>query len=74
MVDFNLADGLPVVKVGTAAFSEHLAPAIDKASSFNTASFILAVDEIIKTLHANGTLLELSLKWFEVDLTADPTK
>jgi polar amino acid transport system substrate-binding protein len=74
VVDSNIAGGLPVVKVGTAVFSENLAPAIDKSSSYDTASFIAAVDEIVKGLHADGTLTEFSLLWFDVDLTSDPTK
>jgi polar amino acid transport system substrate-binding protein len=73
VVDSNIANGLAVVKVGTAVFSENLAPAIDKNSSYDTATFIAAVDEIINILHSDGTLSDLSLKWFEVDLTTDPT-
>jgi polar amino acid transport system substrate-binding protein len=73
VVDSNIANGLAVVKVGSPVFSENLAPAIDKNSSYDTATFIAAVDEIINILHSDGTLSDLSLKWFEVDLTIDPT-
>ncbi len=72
VVDSNIANGLPVVKVGDPAFSEDLAPAIDKASSYDTASFIQAVDDAILAMHADGTLSNLSIKWFGIDLTIDP--
>lgn len=75
VVDSNIEDGLDVVKVGTAAYSENLAPAIDKGGSLDNTSFVEAVDGIIKDLHADGTLSELSMKWFDgADLSADPTK
>jgi polar amino acid transport system substrate-binding protein len=74
VVDSNIANGLPVVKVGTAAFSENLAPAIDKSSTADGASFLAAVSDAVEALRADGTLSELSLKWFEVDLTQDPTQ
>ena len=74
VVDSNIANGLDVVKVGTAAFSENLAPAIDKNSSFDTASFVAAVSDAIQAMHADGTLSALSMEWFGTDLTSDPTK
>lgn len=74
VVDSNISDGLPVVKVGTAAYSENLAPAIDKSSSFDTATFLSAVNAAIDAMRADGTLTTLSNQWFGVDLTADPTK
>ncbi len=73
VVNSNIAGGLDVVKVGHAVFSEDLAPAVDKSSSFDTASFVDEVSTIVKGLHADGTLSALSVQWFEVDLTQDPT-
>jgi polar amino acid transport system substrate-binding protein len=73
VVNSNIAGGLEVVKVGHAVFSEDLCPAIDKNSSFDTASFIDEVNSIIEGLHDDGTLSELSSQWFEVDLTQDPS-
>lgn len=72
VVESNIANGLPVVAVGGAAFSEDLSAAIDKGHSLDTASFIAAVDEAIVAMHADGTLSALSLEWFGVDLTQDP--
>jgi polar amino acid transport system substrate-binding protein len=75
VVDSNMAGGLDVVKVGTPVFSENMAPAIDKSSSLDTASFIAAVDEAVQAMHADGTLTEISTHWFDgVDLTEDPSK
>jgi polar amino acid transport system substrate-binding protein len=74
VVDSNISNGLPVVKVGGAVFSENLAAAIDKGHSLDTASFIAAVDDAIQAMHADGTLSQLSIEWFGADLTQDPTK
>ena len=74
VVNSNIAGGLEVVKVGDAVFSEDLAPAIDRSSSFDIESFVAEINEIIDGLHADGTLSALSLQWFEgIDLTEDPT-
>jgi polar amino acid transport system substrate-binding protein len=72
VINSNMAGGLDVVKLGPVVFIEELAPSIDKSSSYDTASFISAVSDVLKGLHANGTLSGFSMKWFEVDLTTDP--
>jgi polar amino acid transport system substrate-binding protein len=74
VVDSNIEDGLPVVKVGPPVFSENLAPALDKRHSHDITSFIEAVDAAVQALHADGTLLNLSMHWFGVDLTQDPSQ
>lgn len=74
VINSNIENGLPVVKVGGVVFTEQLAPAIDKNSSFDTATFVTAVSDAIDGMHADGTLSQLSLDWFGVDLTQDPTK
>lgn len=74
VINSNIENGLDVVKVGSAVFSENLAPAIDNNTSLDASSFIAAVDDAVKAMHADGTLRELSLTWFGVDLTSDPTK
>jgi polar amino acid transport system substrate-binding protein len=73
VVDANIAEGFPVVKVGSAVFSEDLAASLDKGSSLPTATLLAEVDRIITGMHEDGTLSDLSLKWFEVDLTQNPT-
>jgi ABC-type amino acid transport substrate-binding protein len=37
-------------------------------------TLVARVSEIIQEMHDDGTLRELSLKWFGSDLTADPTQ
>ncbi len=74
VVSSNIDNGLPVVRVGDVVFSEELAPAIDKNSSYDTESFIAAVSDAVEGMHADGTLSDLSMQWFGVDLTQDPTQ
>jgi polar amino acid transport system substrate-binding protein len=72
VVTSNIENGLGVVKVGGVVFVEELAPAIDKSSSHDTATFIEAVSDAIADMHADGTLSSSSMEWFEIDLTQDP--
>ena len=72
VVDANIAAGMPVVKVGSAVFSEDLAAAFDKASTLPTDSLRTEVDNLFTAMHADGRLTELSMKWFDSDLTQDP--
>jgi polar amino acid transport system substrate-binding protein len=71
VVESNIAAGLPVKQLGGAVFKEKNAIAIDKASSFDTAAFVKAVDDAVKAMHADGTLSALSIEWFGSDLTLD---
>ncbi|MBM4426468.1 MAG: transporter substrate-binding domain-containing protein [Chloroflexi bacterium] len=72
VVNANIAADFPVVKLGSAVYSEDLAAAVDKSASLPTASFLAEVNKIIEGMHADGTLSELSNKWFGEDLTQDP--
>jgi polar amino acid transport system substrate-binding protein len=67
-VDAAIADGLPVLKVGDPVFYEPLAVAFDKGIADND-SLVAAVDAIVGEMHADGTLSELSQKWYGQDLT-----
>jgi len=60
--------GLPIVPVGEPVFYEPLAVAFDKTVEDND-SLVAAVDAIVAEMHADGTLSELSLKWYGADLT-----
>ena len=62
-----IEDGLPVSVIGP-VFFEPLAVAFDNSVEDND-SLVAAVDQILADMHADGTLSELSLKWFEEDLT-----
>ncbi|MBV6395534.1 MAG: L-cystine-binding protein FliY [Anaerolineales bacterium] len=72
VVDANIAAGMPVVKLGSAVFSEDLAAAFDKSSVLSTASLLAEVNKIFAAMHADGSLSALSNQWFGVDLTQAP--
>lgn len=72
VVDANIAEGFPVVKLGSPVFSEDLAAALDKTSSLPTDTLLAEINRIFTEMHQNGTLAELSNNWFEVDLTQAP--
>jgi len=74
VINSNIAGGLDVVKVGDPVFSENLSPATDKNSSYDITSFVAEISSTIDGLHADGTLSALSIQWFEIDMTQDPTK
>ncbi len=73
VVEAAIGSGIPVHKVGTPVFSENLAAAFDKQGTLDNASTVKKVGEIIQAMHDDGTLRELSMKWFGADLTASPT-
>ncbi len=58
-------NGYPMKVVGDPAFYEPLAVATDKGDE----EFNARIAEIVAELHADGTLRELSEKWYGVDLT-----
>lgn len=71
VVDANIAEGMPVIKLDGAVYSEDLAAAFDKGSTLDTASLRAKVDEVFTAMHNDGRLTALSMQWFEMDLTAD---
>jgi polar amino acid transport system substrate-binding protein len=71
VVDANLAEGFPIVKLGDAVFHEKLAAAFDKESTLPTDSLRAEVDKLFTKMHSDGTLSELSKKWFK-DATGEP--
>ena len=72
VVDANIAAGMPVTKLDGAVYSEDLAAAFDKSATLSTTTLRAKVDEIITAMHADGTLSELSNKWFSMDITQAP--
>jgi len=64
-----IADGVPIKVVGDPIFYEPLAAAFDKSSSLDGTSLVDRVSEIVNEMHADGTMSELSMKWFGVDYT-----
>ena len=59
-------DGYPFRVVGKPVFFEPLSVATDKGDP----EFDAKIAEIVKTMHADGTLKNLSTKWYGIDLTS----
>lgn len=74
VVEAAIDSGLAIHKVGDPVFSENLAVAFDKSSEVSNAALVERVSEIITEMHEDGTLRDLSMKWFGADLTADPSQ
>jgi len=72
VVDQGIAQGVPVVKVGSPVYSEDLSVAIDKAHTLPIATLTSALDAAVKAMHTDGTLTKLSMQWFSADLTQAP--
>jgi polar amino acid transport system substrate-binding protein len=65
-VEGALASGFDIEKVGDPVFYEPLAVAFDNTVEDND-SLVAAVDDIIGEMHEDGTLSELSKKWYCAD-------
>ncbi|GIV00763.1 MAG: amino acid ABC transporter substrate-binding protein [Actinomycetota bacterium] len=61
--------GEPIKIVGDPVFYEPLAVAFDKSAPLDPTGLVEAVSQIIEEMHADGTLTELSMKWYGEDLT-----
>ena len=72
-VEGAIKAGLPLIKVGDPVYAEPLAVAVDKSGPDPT-DFVAAVTQIVKDMHADGTLSAMSTKWFGLDLTEAPTQ
>jgi polar amino acid transport system substrate-binding protein len=62
-VEGAIVKGFPVAKVGDPVFYEPLAVAFDKSVEDNE-SLVAEIDRIVGEMHDDGTLTELSKKWF----------
>jgi polar amino acid transport system substrate-binding protein len=72
-VEQAIKQNQPVVKVGAPVYFEPLAVAIDKSGP-NDSDFLAKVSQIVKDMHADGTLTKFSMKWYSLDLTQGPTQ
>ena len=72
VVDQNISQGVPVVKVGSPVYSEDLSVAVDKSHTLPIDTLAAKLDEAVKAMHADGTLSKLSNTWFGEDLTQAP--
>ena len=61
-------NGVPIKYVGTPAFYEPLAFALDKSRGPSD-KMLAKLNEIIAAMHADGTLSKFSMKWYGVDIT-----
>lgn len=68
-IEGAIADGSPIKIVGDPIFFEPLAVAFDKASTKDGASLLAEVSKIVEEMHSDGTMSELSMKWYGADLT-----
>jgi polar amino acid transport system substrate-binding protein len=64
--------GKPIELLGDPVFYEPLAVATDKSAPLPDESLIDRLNQIITDMHQDGTLAELSLKWYKQDLTTNP--
>jgi polar amino acid transport system substrate-binding protein len=71
VIDAAIADEQPIVKIGEPIYTENLSVALDLAGP-EQAALLYEIDQIIQGLHEDGTLTELSMEWFDADLTQDP--
>lgn len=62
-------EGMPIKLVGDPVFHEPLTVAFDRASPLDAQSLVDEVSQIIDEMHADGTLADLSMKWYGEDLT-----
>jgi polar amino acid transport system substrate-binding protein len=63
--------GTPIKIVGDPLFYESLAVAIDKEAPGNPKPLVDEVSRIVEEMHEDGTLTELSNKWFGYDLSKE---
>ncbi len=61
--------GKPLKIVGDPIYYEPLAVAIDKNAPEDPMTLVDAISDIIEEMHSDGTLSELSDKWYGTDLT-----
>jgi polar amino acid transport system substrate-binding protein len=64
--------GKPIQLLGDPVFYEPLAVAVDKSAPLDDSTLVAKLSEIIDAMHADGTLTELSQKWYGEDLTINP--
>lgn len=61
--------GEPIKIVGPPLYYEPLAVAFDRGASLDPQSLVDKVSGIIEDMHSDGTLTDLSMKWYGEDLT-----
>ena len=67
-IEEAIGSGVPLKIIGTPAFYEPLVFALDKSRGPSDL-FLAKLNEILAEMHADGTLKELSIKWYGFDIT-----
>jgi polar amino acid transport system substrate-binding protein len=65
-----IADGLDLRSLDEPAFTYYPSGFVDKSSGLDATAFVEQVNEIIRGLHADGTLKALSMEYFGADYAA----
>jgi polar amino acid transport system substrate-binding protein len=66
--------GSPIKVVPPDLYYEPLSVAVDRKSQLDPTSLVDRISEIIEEMHDDGTMIELSEKWYGTDLTVAPRK
>jgi polar amino acid transport system substrate-binding protein len=66
--------GSPIKVVPPDLYYEPLSVAVDRSSQLDPTSLVERISEIVREMHDDGTLVELSEKWYGTDLTVAPRK
>ncbi|TEX49035.1 MAG: hypothetical protein B7C55_13340 [Actinomycetales bacterium mxb001] len=72
LLEEAIKKGKEIRLVGDPVFLEPLAVAADNSSPLPVDSLVAELNRIIQEMHADGTLSELSMKWYGVDITKGP--
>jgi polar amino acid transport system substrate-binding protein len=72
-IEEAIKKGKEIRLLGGPIFPEPCSVAVDKSSSLPVDSLVVELDRIISEMHADGTLSELSMKWYGVDITKAPS-
>jgi len=68
-IDAYVKDGGAVKSIGDPIYYEPLSIAFDKNDPVDNSSLVQAVSKIVDEMHSDGTLSDLSMKWYGTDLT-----
>ncbi|MFT0799372.1 ABC transporter substrate-binding protein [Synechococcus sp. R5-12] len=64
-----IREGLPLKTLGDPVYYEALAVALDRSSPAPSESLQAKINEILESMHADGTLTALSKRYYGIDLT-----
>lgn len=70
----SIKNGLAIKQLGDPVYFEYLAGALDKTAPLDPVPLAKKVSEILQKMHSDGTLLQLSQKYYGLDLTTAAAK